>query len=71
MHHAQSLRGCYAHHKMNNAHTQNDPAMKQQLEQNQSPTYQAATEKKMTIRPKKDRKVMRQVKMHRYPTQEG
>ena len=56
---------------MNHAHTRNDPAMQHQLEQNQYPTFPAATQDQMMNRPEQDRKVMRHVKVHRYPTQEG
>ena len=71
MYHSKSHRGCHAHREMNHAHTRNDPAMQHQLEQNQYPTFQAATQDQMMNRPEQDRKVMRQVKVHRYPTQEG
>ena len=71
MHHAKRHRGCHAHREMNHAHTRNDPAMQHRLEQNQYPTYQAATQDQVMNRLEQDRKVMRQVKVHRYPTQEG
>ena len=45
--------------------------MQHQLEQHQYPTYQAATQDQTMNRPEQDRNVMRQVKVHRYPTQEG
>ena len=71
MHHATIHRGCHANQEIYHAHTRNDLAIQHQLNQNQYPTYQAATQDQVMEWPEQDCKVMRQEKVHRYPAQEG